>query len=55
MPAQINKVSRWFMNICTGSYDIPTAFLSVDGIYTNKAPEELPIGVLSGLQRRHTL
>jgi len=27
-----------FMNICTGSYDIPTAYLVVDGIYTNKAP-----------------
>ena len=26
------------MNICTGSYDIPTAFLEVDGVYTNKAP-----------------
>jgi carbon-monoxide dehydrogenase large subunit len=26
------------MNICTGSYDIPTAYLAVDGIYTNKAP-----------------
>ncbi len=32
--------SKWpagFMNICTGSYDIPTAHLSVDGVYTNKA------------------
>jgi carbon-monoxide dehydrogenase large subunit len=27
-----------FMNICTGSYDIPTAWLAVDGVYTNKAP-----------------
>ena len=26
------------MNICTGSYDIPTAYLAVDGVYTNKAP-----------------
>ena len=26
------------MNICTGSYDIPVAYLSVDGVYTNKAP-----------------
>ncbi len=32
--------SKWpagFMNICTGSYDIPTAHLTVDGVYTNKA------------------
>ena len=26
------------MSICTGSYDIPTAYLRVDGVYTNKAP-----------------
>jgi carbon-monoxide dehydrogenase large subunit len=26
------------MNICTGSYDIPVAYLAVDGVYTNKAP-----------------
>ncbi len=33
--------SKWpagFFNIVTGSYDIPTAHLSVDGVYTNKAP-----------------
>ncbi|HQS07873.1 MAG TPA: aerobic carbon-monoxide dehydrogenase large subunit [Xanthobacteraceae bacterium] len=32
--------SKWpagFMNICTGSYDIPVAHLEVDGVYTNKA------------------
>ena len=32
--------SKWpagFMSICTGSYDIPTAYLAVDGVYTNKA------------------
>ena len=32
--------TKWpagFMNICTGSYDIPTAHLAVDGVYTNKA------------------
>ncbi|NKB54759.1 MAG: carbon-monoxide dehydrogenase large subunit [Alphaproteobacteria bacterium] len=27
-----------FFNIVTGSYDIPVAYLSVDGVYTNKAP-----------------
>lgn len=27
-----------FFNICTGSYDIPTAHVVVDGVYTNKAP-----------------
>lgn len=33
--------SKWpagFFNIVTGSYDFPTAHLSVDGVYTNKAP-----------------
>ncbi len=33
--------TKWpagFMNICTGSYDIPVAHLAVDGVYTNKAP-----------------
>ena len=33
--------SKWpagFFNICTGSYDIPTAHVAVDGVYTNKAP-----------------
>ena len=36
--ADPTKFPAGFMNICTGSYDIPTAYLSVDGIYTNKAP-----------------
>src|SRR6202040_3980293 len=27
-----------FSNIVTGSYDFPVAHLSVDGVYTNKAP-----------------
>ena len=33
--------SKWpagFFNIVTGSYDIPAAHISVDGVYTNKAP-----------------
>src|SRR5258707_1263704 len=33
--------SKWtegFFNIVTGSYDFPVAHMSVDGIYTNKAP-----------------
>ena len=33
--------SKWpagFFNIVTGSYDFPTAHVSVDGVYTNKAP-----------------
>ena len=33
--------SKWpagFFNIVTGSYDFPTAYVAVDGIYTNKAP-----------------
>ena len=36
--ADPTKFPAGFMNICTGSYDIPTAYLSVDGFYTNKAP-----------------
>lgn len=36
--ADPTKFPAGFMNICTGSYDIDTAYLAVDGIYTNKAP-----------------
>jgi carbon-monoxide dehydrogenase large subunit len=36
--ADPTKFPAGFMNICTGSYDIPTAYLVVDGVYTNKAP-----------------
>ena len=36
--ADPSKFPAGFMNICTGSYDIPVAHLSVDGVYTNKAP-----------------
>ncbi|MEP3636775.1 MAG: aerobic carbon-monoxide dehydrogenase large subunit [Paracoccaceae bacterium] len=36
--ADPTKFPAGFMNICTGSYDIPTAYLAVDGVYTNKAP-----------------
>jgi len=36
--ADPTKFPAGFMNICTGSYDIPTAYLGVDGVYTNKAP-----------------
>ena len=36
--ADPSKFPAGFMNICTGSYDIPTAYLAVDGVYTNKAP-----------------
>jgi carbon-monoxide dehydrogenase large subunit len=36
--ADPSKYPAGFMNICTGSYDIPVAYLAVDGIYTNKAP-----------------
>ncbi|WP_306259042.1 aerobic carbon-monoxide dehydrogenase large subunit [Pararhizobium sp. IMCC21322] len=36
--ADPTKFPAGFMNICTGSYDIPVAYLSVDGVYTNKAP-----------------
>ncbi len=33
--------SKWpagLFNVCTGSYDFPTAFVEVDAVYTNKAP-----------------
>ncbi|MFK8078910.1 MAG: aerobic carbon-monoxide dehydrogenase large subunit [Granulosicoccus sp.] len=36
--ADPTKFPAGFMNICTGSYDIQSAYLAVDGIYTNKAP-----------------
>ncbi|TDQ80941.1 carbon monoxide dehydrogenase large subunit apoprotein [Dongia mobilis] len=36
--ADPSKYPAGFFNIVTGSYDIPVAHLSVDGIYTNKAP-----------------
>ncbi|MGI9483208.1 MAG: aerobic carbon-monoxide dehydrogenase large subunit [Hyphomicrobiales bacterium] len=36
--ADPTKYPAGFFNICTGSYDIPAAHVSVDGVYTNKAP-----------------
>ncbi len=36
--AQPSKFPAGLFSICTGSYDIPTAFCEVDGVYTNKAP-----------------
>ncbi|HYM04156.1 MAG TPA: aerobic carbon-monoxide dehydrogenase large subunit, partial [Stellaceae bacterium] len=36
--ADPTKYPAGFFNICTGSYDIPVAHLTVDGVYTNKAP-----------------
>lgn len=36
--ADPTKYPAGFMSICTGSYDIPVAWLGVDGVYTNKAP-----------------
>ncbi|MFA9459937.1 aerobic carbon-monoxide dehydrogenase large subunit [Thiohalorhabdus methylotrophus] len=36
--ADPRKWPAGFFNICTGSYDIPTAYARVDGVYTNKAP-----------------
>jgi len=35
------SASKWpagLFSICTGSYDIPTAFVNVDAVFTNKAP-----------------
>src|SRR5499433_997864 len=36
--AQPTKFPAGLFSICTGSYDYPTAFCEVDGVYTNKAP-----------------
>jgi carbon-monoxide dehydrogenase large subunit len=36
--ADPTKFPAGFFNICTGSYDIPVAWLAVEGVYTNKAP-----------------
>ncbi len=36
--AQPTKWPAGFFSICTGSYDIPVAYVKVDGVYTNKAP-----------------
>ncbi|MEX0758110.1 MAG: molybdopterin cofactor-binding domain-containing protein, partial [Tistlia sp.] len=36
--ADPTKFPAGFFNICTGSYDIPTAYVAVDGVYTSKAP-----------------
>ena len=36
--AQPSKWPAGFFNIVTGSYDIPAAHVSVDGVFTNKAP-----------------
>ena len=36
--AQPSKFPAGLFSICTGSYDMPTAFCEVDGVYTNKAP-----------------
>ncbi len=36
--ADPTKFPAGFFHIVTGSYDIPTAHVAVDGVYTNKAP-----------------
>ncbi|HEY0781589.1 MAG TPA: aerobic carbon-monoxide dehydrogenase large subunit [Thermoanaerobaculia bacterium] len=36
--ANPSKFPAGLMSICTGSYDVPKAFLEVDGAYTNKPP-----------------
>jgi carbon-monoxide dehydrogenase large subunit len=36
--ADPTKYPAGFFHVCTGSYDIPNAFVSVDGVYTNKFP-----------------
>ncbi len=36
--AQPSKFKIGLFHICTGSYDIPAAFVEADGAYTNKAP-----------------
>jgi aerobic carbon-monoxide dehydrogenase large subunit len=36
--ANPSKFPAGLFSICTGSYDLPTAFAEVDGVYTNKPP-----------------
>ncbi len=36
--ADPTKFPAGLFSICTGSYDIPVAFVEVDGVYTNRAP-----------------
>lgn len=36
--ADPTKYPAGFFSICTGSYDVPVAHLTVEGVYTNKAP-----------------
>lgn len=36
--ADPTKFPAGMFHVCTGSYDIPNAFVSVDGVYTNKFP-----------------
>lgn len=36
--ADPTKFPAGMFHVCTGSYDIPQAFVSVDGVYTNKFP-----------------
>ncbi len=36
--ADPTKFPAGLFSICTGSYDIPVAYVEVDGVYTNKAP-----------------
>ncbi len=36
--ADPTKYPAGFFSVCTGSYDIPVAHVTVDGVYTNKAP-----------------
>ncbi|HEX8967238.1 MAG TPA: aerobic carbon-monoxide dehydrogenase large subunit [Chloroflexota bacterium] len=36
--ANPSKFPAGLFSICTGSYDMPTAFVEVDGVYTNKPP-----------------
>src|SRR3984893_4842943 len=37
--ADPTKYPAGFFSICTGSYDIPVAHVTVDGVYTNNAPD----------------
>jgi len=36
--ADPTKFPAGFFSICTGSYDVPVAHVTVDGVYSNKAP-----------------
>jgi len=52
--ADPTKFPAGMFHIVSGSYDIPTAFASVKGVYTNKAPGGVATVAASASQKRFT-